>query len=144
MRVMQGLGVLVVLALAGAGQAETVAKPGFDGLDRLPTGHPSEALALPGVEAAVKAAVGADWPVYQAMISHPGKGGWLGSDYYGSACPKADCDQGYATLYIDPARGEVYVTWTDSGALYFRPTDGSPDDGWPDRANETYEFWPDM
>ncbi len=144
MRGIQRLSFVACLATASAGFAETAARPGFEGLDQLPTGHPSEALALPGVEAAVKAAVGRDWPVYQEMIANPGKGGWLGSDYYGSACPNLDCEQDYATLYVDPARGEVYVTWTDKGALYFRPTDGSADDGWPDRANETYEFWPEM
>ena len=37
-------------------------KPGFDGLDRLLTGHPKEALALPGVEAAVKALKGEKLP----------------------------------------------------------------------------------
>ena len=105
---------------------------------------PSEALKIPAVRKAVQAVLGDDWAVYEAMIQNPGKGGLQGADYYGSACPDPGCEQGYGTLFVDPVAGQVYVAWTQEGRLFFRPTNGQPDDGWPPRAREAYEFWPEM
>ncbi len=129
--------------LAGAAGAEEVA-PGFEGLADMAEAAPQEVLALPAVRAAVQAAVGDDWPVYAAMMENPGKGGLQGADYYGSACPDPACDEGYGTLFVDPVAGAVYVAWTQDGQLFFRPTNGAPDDGWPLKAQEAYEFWPEM
>lgn len=133
----------LAMAWAGAAAAGEVAA-GFEAIAQMEGKPPSEVLALPAVAAAVQAVVGADWPIYQAMLQNPGHGGLKGADYYGSACPDPDCEAGYGTLYVDPATGEVWVAWTDAGRLMFRPTDGSSDDGWPAKAQEAYEFWPEM
>ena len=126
-----------LLLITGAALADPMA--GFDGLAGLKTGHPSEALALPAVQAAAQATLGPDWPAFAAMMVEPGEGGMQGADYYGSTCLQGDCDAGYATLFVDTADGAAYAAWTEDGTLSFAPDNSA----WPDTANAAYEFWPE-
>lgn len=141
---MFGKGLAGVLCVCASGALAGGVAPGFEGVAAVAGGQPAEVLALPAVAKAVRAVVGPDWPVYQAMLRNPGKGGMQGGDYYGSACPDAECAEGYGTLFVDTQAGKVWVAWTDAGRLTFRPDDGSSSSGWPEKALEAYEFWPEM
>lgn len=101
--------------------------------------EPALVMKRPAVDRALHTLLKDDFATYAAMMAEPGKGRSIGRDYYGSTCLKGDCDAGYATLFVDNENGAVYVAWTESGNLFFRPDL----DLWPEKAEVAYEFWPE-
>lgn len=122
-----GLGLVLSAGALSAKPAANTAPP------------PKQVMQEPAVNKKLRALLQADYATYAAMMAQPGKGKKVGRDYYGSACLKGKCDDGYATLFVDRGTGAVYAAWTDKGRLFFRPAV----EQWSDKAETAYEFWPE-
>ena len=104
-----------------------------------PAPMPQVAMQVPAVNKALRTLLKDDYATYAAMMAEPGKGKTIGPDYYGSTCLKGNCEEGYATLFIEGGTRAVYVAWTQGGKLFFRPAI----EKWPKKAEMAYEFWPE-
>lgn len=106
---------------------------GWEALDSLALAHPSEALRLAPVLAALQGGLGAGYPAFAERISDLGSGDLVPGGYLGQACLKFTCTEDWALLYLDRAGQGVFAAWAVGGEVLAWPGDMAL---WPDAAVE--------
>lgn len=80
-------------------------------LDGMAGAHPADVLTIAPVLAALKAGLGADYPIFADRISEVGSGDLTDAAYLGRACLKFACDTDWAVLYIDRTSNAIFAAW---------------------------------
>lgn len=107
---------------------------GWEELDSLAGQHPSEALRLEPVYAALTEGLGeAGFQAFAERISELGSGDLTPEGYLGRACLKFTCDADWAVLVLDRESLQAYAIWNVEGEA--APQVWPQDTGaWPEAA----------